>query len=63
MALFKAVLGLVFAIVLTVQVIVPQFKNANTTGWTSAETAIFGLGSLGVIGGLAYAAYNTFGVE
>lgn len=58
----KAVVGLVLATVLVVNVLVPTFKGANTSGWTTSEIAIFSLASLGTIAGLVYAILAAFGI-
>lgn len=60
--LFAAVLFLVMTIVIISQVLVPAFKNANQTGWTSAETALWGLGSLVCIGATVYNAARALGM-
>jgi len=36
------IIGLVVAVIVITAVAVPIIKNANTTGWTSTETSIFG---------------------
>jgi hypothetical protein len=60
--LFFSVLYLVMAIVIITNVLVPQFKDANTSGWDTAEVAIWGLGSLICIAAAVYNAARALGM-
>lgn len=56
------IISLVLSITLIVSVVIPTLKGANTSGWTTAEIAAFGLISLVVIFGLVYSAGAMFGM-
>ena len=58
----KSVVSLVLAVVLVTNVLIPTYKSANTTGWTTSEVAIFSLASLGTIAGLVYSILAAFGI-
>lgn len=60
--LLGSVILLVVAVILIANVVMPTIKNANTTGWTSSETALWGLVSLAVIIGAVVLAFRAFGV-
>lgn len=60
--LLGSILALVFGIILVTSVLIPQLKDTNTTGWTTAEVTVFGLGSLTAIFGLVNAIANVFGL-
>ena len=59
---FGGIMSLVLSVVLITSVVVPTIKNANTTGWSTSETTVFGLVSLVAIFGLVYGAGNLFGL-
>lgn len=60
--MFGGILQLVMAVILVVNVLVPTIKDANTTGWTASEVAVFGLASLAAIFGLVNGIANLFGL-
>ena len=60
--IFGGVLSLTLSSVLVTSVLIPTFRNTNTTGWTTAEITVFGLASLGAIFGLVYGVLTVFGV-
>jgi len=60
--IFGGVISLVLSVILIATVVVPTVKDQNTTGWTTAETTVFGLVSLMSIFGLAYGAGSIFGL-
>lgn len=60
--MFSGVLQLVMAVILVTSVLIPQLKNTNTTGWTTAEITVFGLCSLASIFGLVNGIANLFGL-
>ena len=59
--MFAGVLQIVFAVILTTQVLIPQFKNANQSGWSAGEIALWSILSLLAIGGVANGVANVFG--
>lgn len=61
--LFGAVINLVFAIVVITEVLIPTFLNANQTGWSAAEIALWSLGSLAAIAGTVYFTFRALGME
>jgi len=60
--IFGGVISLVLSVILIATVVVPTVKDQNTSGWTTAETTVFGLVSLMSIFGLAYGAGSIFGL-
>jgi len=60
--LFSGILSIVLSVILIASVVVPVIKEQNTTGWTTAETTLFGLVSLVAIFGLIYGVANVFGM-
>lgn len=60
--IFGAILNLVLAVVVVVEVFIPTVQNANTTGFSSAELSLYGLITLGAIAGLVYNTLAAFGV-
>ena len=60
--MFGGILQLVMAVILVVNVLVPTIKNANTTGWSASETAVFSLATLAAIFGLVNGIANLFGL-
>jgi hypothetical protein len=60
--LFGGVISLVLSVILITAVLVPTIKNANTSGWSTSEIAIFGLCSIMALAGLAYGIGAVFGL-
>ena len=60
--LFGGILSVVLSVILIASVLVPIIYDHNTTGWTSADTTLFGLVSLVAIFGLIYGVANVFGM-
>lgn len=60
--LFGGILSVVLSVILIASVVVPIIYAQNTTGWTSADTTLFGLVSLVSIFGLIYGVANVFGM-
>lgn len=56
------VLSLVLSVILVTEVVVPTVKNANTTNFTAAEIAVYGLITLIAIFGLVYGTGSIFGL-
>lgn len=62
MSFIKASIGIVVAVVMTVSVIIPTLKGANTSSWTSAEISLFGLGTTFAVLGLIFSIAAAFGL-
>jgi hypothetical protein len=62
MSFVKSAIGIVVAVVMTVSVIIPTLKGANTTGWTTAETTLFGLATTFAVLGLVFSIAAAFGL-
>ena len=58
----SAIVGLTLAVILVTSVLIPTVKTANTADFTTSEVAMYALITLGVVIGLAYSAFNLFGV-
>lgn len=56
------VISLVIAVVMVVNVLVPIVKGGNTTGFTTAELAIYGLVTLASFIGLMYSSFAIWGL-
>ena len=52
--IFGAIIGMVLAVVSLTGVVMPTIKNVNTTGWSSTETTLIGLGGICVAAGVVY---------
>lgn len=60
--MIAGVLSIVLSVILITEVVVPTVKNANTTSFTTAELAVWGLITLIAIFGLVYGVGSVFGV-
>jgi len=60
--MFNGILSIVLSVILIASVVIPIIKEQNVTGWTTAETTLFGLVSLVSIFGLVYGVANVFGL-
>jgi len=60
--LLGSLILLVIAVVVITDVVIPTVKNANTTGFTTAEVALWGLVSLACIVGALFLAFRAFGI-
>jgi len=56
------IISLTLGVVVLSGVFVTTVKSTNTTGWTSGETALWGLLTIGAIAGLVYGVLNVFGL-
>ena len=56
------IISLVIAVVMVVNVLVPVLQAGNTSGFTTAELAIYGLISLGSFIGLMYSSFAIWGL-
>lgn len=56
------IISLTLGVVILANVFIFTVKNTSTTGWTSAEVALWGLLSLVGIMGLIYGVLNVFGL-
>jgi hypothetical protein len=60
--MFSGILGIVFTVILVVNVALPTIHGANTTSWSTAEIAVYSLVGLGAVFGLAYGVLAAFGL-
>ena len=58
----SGIISLVLGVILITNVVIPTVKDTNTTGWSTSETAVFGLVTLGSLIGIAYGAFQIFGI-
>jgi len=56
------IISLTIGVVVLSGVFITTVKNANTTGWTSSETALWGLLTIVGVAGLLYGVLNVFGI-
>lgn len=56
------IISLSISVVVLSSVFIYTVKSANTTGWSSSETALWGLMSVVAIAGLIYGVLSVFGV-
>lgn len=62
MGIIRGSIALVLAVILTVTVVVPTIKDANTSGFSTAELSVFGLTSLIAIFGLVNLVAGVYGL-
>jgi len=60
MAMLDVILGFLVLVIVGTSVLIPQVKTANTTGWTTAEIALYGLITIFIIVGIVRVA-GSFG--
>lgn len=56
------ILSITIGAVVLSSVLISTVKDTNTTGWTTGETALWGLISLGAIAGIVYGTLAVFGL-
>ena len=56
------IISLTIAVILVVNVLMPTLQASNTTGYSGAELAVFGVVGLGALTGLAYSGFAIFGL-
>lgn len=56
------IISLTIGVVVLANVFITTIKGTNTTGWTSAETALWGLLTIAGIAGIVYGVLNVFGL-
>lgn len=59
---FGGVLQLTLGVIVTTTVLIPTYKDTNTSTWSTAEVALWGLTTLAVIAGLVNGTLNLFGM-
>lgn len=59
---FGGILNLTLGVVILSGVFITTVKNTNTSGWTTAEVALWGLLTLSGIAGLVYGVMQVFGL-
>ena len=55
-------MSLTLGLIVLVNVFISTVKNANTSGWTAAEVALWGTITLAAIAGVVYGTMNLFGL-
>ena len=60
MGMLDVVLGFLVLVIIGTSVLIPQVKDANTTGWSTAELALYGLVTIFIIVGIVRVA-GSFG--
>jgi len=58
----SGIISLVLGVILITNVVIPTVKDTNTSTWTTSEIAVFGLVTLGSLIGIAFGAFNIFGI-
>ena len=58
----SGVISLTLGVIMVASVLIPQVHGANTTGWSTAETTMWAVVSLGAIIGIVYGAFAIFGL-
>lgn len=56
------IISLTIGVVVMANVFITTIKGSNTTGWTTAETALWGLLTISGIAGIVYGVLNVFGL-
>lgn len=56
------IISLTIGVVVLANVFITTVKATNTTGWTSAETALWGLLTIAGAAGIVYGTLNVFGL-
>lgn len=56
------IISLTIGVVILANVFISTVKSTNTTGWTTAEVALWGLLTLVGVAGLVYGVLNVFGL-
>ena len=56
------IISLTIGVVVLANVFITTVKGANTTGWTTAEVALWGLLTIAGIAGIVYGVLNVFGL-
>lgn len=59
---FGGILNLTLGVVVLASVFIKTVKDTNTSGWTAAEIALWGLLTLSGIAGLVYGVMQVFGL-
>lgn len=56
------IISLTIGVVMMTQVLLPQLKGANTSGWSTGEVALWAVGSTFAIIGILYGIATVFGL-
>lgn len=57
------IISLTLGVILMANVFIYTVKNTSTSGWTSAEIALWGMLTLVGIAGIVYGVLNVFGLS
>ena len=61
-SLTSGIISLTLGVIMIVNVFMPQVKGANTSEFTAAELAMWGVLGLGGIIGIVYGVFGVFGL-
>lgn len=56
------VISLTLGVIMVSTVLIPQVKGVNTSTWTTAETTLWAVVSVGAIIGIVYGSFAIFGL-
>jgi hypothetical protein len=56
------IISLTIAVILVVNVLMPTLAATNTSSYSAAELAVYGVVGLGALTGLAYSGFAIFGL-
>ena len=56
------IISLTIGVVVLANVFISTVKSTNTTGWSAAEVALWGLLTIAGIAGIVYGVLNVFGL-
>lgn len=59
---FGGILNLTLGVVVLASVFITTVNDQNTSGWSAAEVALWGLITLAAIAGMVYGTMNVFGL-
>lgn len=57
------IIAVTIAVIMATSLLMPTLKGANTTGWSTSETALWAVTGLAVIIGLVLLIFSAFGVN
>lgn len=60
--LVTGIISITLGVIMVANVFMPTLKNANTTGYTAGELALWGTLGIGGIVGIVYGTFAVFGL-
>lgn len=61
--LIGGIIAVTIGVIMATSLLMPTIKDANTTGWTSSEVALWAVAGLAVVIGVVLLVFNAFGVR